>query len=237
MEHRCSYRNRFQTLKLKNKLKKKNGILKLLLSELLRGYCLEGARERCTTGIAATEEWDPDSLASQVPTELLDYPKMNTNYADLLISLGVSDMSNDQITEELDPPLNRDFGRKRGILAVGACATRRWAEQGDALTIGVPETLQTVVDQSIATKLSMRVHEVSRTQNENRCRLKAIWRALADDARENRRKLRTHHLQTLESSLDERKGARITVSKLKIDLIKSYPELDGISDFCIKETH
>ena len=82
----------------------------------------------------------------------------------------------------------------------------------------------------------MWVHEVRRTQNENRCRLKAIWRALTDDARENRRKLRTHHLQTLESSLDERKGARITVSKLKKkDLIKSYPELDGISDFCIRD--
>ena len=81
----------------------------------------------------------------------------------------------------------------------------------------------------------MRVHEVRRTQNEYRCRLKAIWRALADDERENRRKLRTHHLQTLESSLDERKGAGITVSKLKIDLIKSYPELDGISDFCIRD--
>ena len=81
----------------------------------------------------------------------------------------------------------------------------------------------------------MRVHEVRRIQNEYRRRLKAIRRARADDARENRRKLRTHHLQTLESSLDQRKGARITVSKLKIDLIKSYSELDGISDFCIRD--
>ena len=63
-----------------------------------------------------------------------------------------------------------------------------------------------------------------------------IWKACADEAIENRRKLMINHLQTLESSLNEWKRTRITVSKLKIDLIKSYPELDGILDFCIRDT-
>ena len=51
--------------------------------------------------LAATEEWDPDSLTALVSTRLSDCPKMNTNYADLLRNFGVSDMSNGQITEEL----------------------------------------------------------------------------------------------------------------------------------------
>ena len=53
--------------------------------------------------------------------------------------------------------------------------------------------------------------------------------------RENRRKLKIHYLKTLESSLDERKGTKLTVSKLKVDLIKNYLELDGISNFCIRD--
>ena len=88
---------------------------------------------------------------------------------------------------------------------------------------------------SIATKLSMQVHEMRRVLKEYKRKLKTIRRANANETTQNRRKLKTYHLQTLESSLDGRKGTRITISKLKRDPTQNHPELDGISDFCIRD--
>ena len=183
-----------------------------------------------------TEEWDPDSLAVVIPVGLSDCPKMNTKYADLLQNLGVNDMNNKQIMEELESvlgirtsgdseesmqwvPVQHDGERNQRIHSqlVFLRLYKRWSIN------------------SIATKLSMQVHEVRRVLKEYKRKLKAIRRAHANETTQNRRKLKTYHLQTLESSLDGRKGTRITVSKLKRDLTQNHPELDGISDFCIRD--
>ena len=189
-----------------------------------------------TDAAVATKEWEPGSLAASIPTGLSDYAKMNTNYANLLRDFGVDGMNNGQIVAELESVL--------GIKITGRTEEpAQWA-----LVQPDEESRQRVHSQlvllrlykrwamsSIAAKLSMQVYEVRSIVKEYKRKLKAVIRSRADEARQKRRMLGADYLQTLESALDQRKGTRITVSKLKRDLTRSHPELDGISDFWVRD--
>ena len=181
--------------------KEESRILKVLQSELWRGYCLEDTTERCTARICSNRgmrSWQLGRCNSNATVRLSE--------GEFQLFWFLSGPWSKRYEQQLFvEELRSVFEIRTSKIAKSSWSVSLWKNSELSQRMYSQLVFIRLYKQwliySFVTKLWTQVYGVKKVMGEHRYKLKAIRRTWTEEAKQNRRKLRTYHLQTLESSL------------------------------------